>query len=125
MAMTFLHYQHFAIGHLAEICQTRRPLFCMHRLAFGETGERLAIPCAGIETASVWQVLVARLQLYVGWNDDVGQQALVCKVVLPCLLVASPNAANIYHALFFWPQRLRPSLDSNSAHRKQISLCGF
>ena len=103
-AAAYLHYQHWGLGQLAELARHRPPLFTLSRLAYDETGEKLTLPLGDMTNASVWQVLVARLELIVGWSDASGQPVIKFSAVLPTLLVASPNAANIYHSLFFHTQ---------------------
>ena len=46
-------------------------------------------------------MLVARLELIVGWGPETdGGNVLKFSAVVPNMLVASPSAANIYHCLF-------------------------
>ena len=101
VAAAYLHYQSLALGQLVEAARARPPLFTMARIAYDETGEKLTLPLQG---TSVWQVMVVRIELIVGWRGDQGNQIVKFSAILPNMLVVSPNAANIYHSLHFHSQ---------------------
>ena len=101
VAAAYLHYQNLALGQLVEAARARPPLFTMARIAYDETGEKLTLPLQG---SSVWQVMVARIELIVGWRGEQGNQVVKFSAILPNMLVVSPNAANIYHSLHFHSQ---------------------
>jgi hypothetical protein len=97
----FLDLQNKSLGRLAQAASEVKPLFCMSRLAYDETGERLTTN--ENEQTSVWQVLIARVVIVVGWWVDGRCEVVKSEVVLPSALVASPNADNIYRTLFGHP----------------------
>ena len=73
----------------------------MRRLAYDETGEKVTVPGVGLsaeQAASTWQVMVSRLELVAGWA---GQKVVKGSIVVPSLLVASPNSEDIYNLLYY------------------------
>jgi len=96
-----LHHQNRSLGKLISFCQEEHPLFVMWRLAWDETGERVTVPAAGLtpqQQASTWQVMVVRLEIFVGWNICMVVQS---SIVVPNMLVASPTAENMYNCIFY------------------------
>ena len=97
----FLDLQNKSLGRLAQAASELKPLFCMSRLAYDKTGERLTTH-ENAQT-SVWQVFIARMDIVVGWWVDGRCKVVRSEVVLPSALVASPNADNIDRTLFGHP----------------------
>lgn len=104
VAAAFMHYQNQGLGHLVEMARRRPPLFTMPRLAYDEAGERLVLPLGGLEQSSTWHVLVARLELIVGWQEPSGSPVIKMSGILPAMVVPSPSAANVFHSLLFHPE---------------------
>ncbi|CAK0907198.1 unnamed protein product, partial [Prorocentrum cordatum] len=105
MAAAYMYYQNKALGAIVVAARARRPSFCISRLAFDETGERITVPVKQGDTTSdecaTWHVLVARLTIYIGWHsDEHGTTVVKHTVVLPNLVVASPSAPHIHAVLF-------------------------
>ena len=103
IAGTYLTFPLLVLGGLARHASERPPLFCVSRFAYDETGEKLTLNIAKQkEQRSVWQVMVARMMILIGWWDaDVGRCTMWnFDVVLPTLLVASANADNLFRAIF-------------------------
>ncbi|CAK0896530.1 unnamed protein product [Prorocentrum cordatum] len=98
--------QNLVLGCLIMLASTNRPLFIMTRLAWDETGERLALGSGteGCDT-SVFHVLVARMRMLIAFEDPTGPEAppkvFSYSFIMPPLVVPSTSAGNIYHALFW------------------------
>ena len=91
----YLTLQHFVLGKLAVAAQAVRPLCTLVRLAYDETGEKLNLAVDGLsagQNTSVWQVLVARLEVIVVLGR---LRTFRHTCVPPSPLVPTPNAENI------------------------------
>ena len=105
-AGAYLAFQTRTLGKLVQHAGERQPLLVVSRFGYDETGEKLTINLGKhTEQRSVWQVLVARMMILVGWWDAAAGRCTTWNfdIVLPTLLVASPNADNLYRAMFFHP----------------------
>lgn len=105
VAMAYLHAQNKLLGKLVRLCQRQRPAFCLRRLAWDETGQHVSLTMEGAtaeQERSVWNVLVGRMTVILGFADT----TLKLDLVLPQLLVTSPSAEHIHNA--FRHQQLAP-----------------
>ena len=81
-------------------------MVCILRLAYDETGQQMTVPYGGNHTrpeqqAGVWQIMVVRLHVAVGWWSGNGAvQVCQFEVVMPAFLVPSPSAEHIYRTFF-------------------------
>ncbi len=63
-------------------------------------GERITVGFGAAES-SVWQVMVSRLRLIVGWETDSGISTFEYTCIFPPLLVPNTSANAMWHQLFF------------------------
>ncbi len=124
-ACAYLELQCKSLSKLVQAAASQQPLFCMSRLAYDETGERLTTKDA--HQTSVWQVMIARMEVCVGWWDGHQCNAVTCDIVLPTALVASANAENIYRTLFghasYMPFRVSPDAGGSAAPVASLACC--
>ena len=98
-ASAYLALQSRMLGQLVELSRSCKPAFVLRRLSFDETGQKLTLSvpgCSAEQECSVWQVMVARLAVTIGWD---GRGVYNFDIVLPPLLVTSTSAEHIYRAL--------------------------
>ena len=107
VAAWYLAVQNLVLGSLVLHCHQHKPLLVITRLVWDETGERLTMPVKGSRKGartSVWQVMVARMVLLVGWWDE-GSTLKVFRfpIVFAPLIVSDVKAATIHGTLFGHP----------------------
>ena len=100
--MSYLMCQNLLMGALLALCIANPPLFVLCRTKWDETGEEITLSQGDAfnpdQTRGVWQVLVARMTLVVGWRDT--PHVAYVTLAIPQLLILSVGADHMWAALF-------------------------
>ena len=98
VAYSFYVFQLLCLGQLCRLCTSKPPDFCISRIGWDETGEK--IKAAG-SVSSVWQVVVSRVRIVLGWVQLDGNPIIIdWTLIMPFILVPTSSAAAIYHGLY-------------------------
>ena len=100
VASCYFAAQSAVLGTVVLRAREMQPEFCMVRLCWDETAEKLTMNSPGLNKASTWHVLVARMRLIIAFSLE---EVYSYSIVLPALVVASSSAADIHGQLFHHP----------------------
>ena len=107
MAEFILESQLLLIGALVMLTSIHRPLICITREAWDETGHlclfRTDSDQSASECRSRWEIMVLRVSLCLVWHSSSGLQPLFMEFVVPPVVIPSTSAANMYYSLRYHP----------------------